>query len=63
MKILKAGMLDTIQDAGRFGYQQAGINPTGVMDKHAATIANILVGNDPGEAVIEIHFPAPSIFF
>lgn len=56
-------MLDTIQDAGRFGYQQTGINPTGVMDKHAATIANILVGNDPGEAVIEIHFPAPSIFF
>ena len=56
-------MLDTVQDPGRFGYQQAGINPTGVMDKHAATIANILVGNDPGEAVIEIHFPAPSIFF
>jgi len=56
-------MLDTIQDPGRFGYQQAGINPTGTMDKYAATIANILVGNDPGEAVIEIHFPAPTIFF
>ena len=56
-------MLDTIQDLGRFGYQQAGINPTGAMDKYAATIANILVGNDPGEAVIEIHFPAPAIFF
>ena len=56
-------MLDTIQDLGRFGYQQGGINPTGVMDKYATTIANILVGNDPGEAVIEIHFPAPAIFF
>ena len=63
MKILRAGMLDTIQDWGRFGYQQVGINPTGAMDKYAATIANILVGNDPNEAVIEIHFPAPSIFF
>ena len=56
-------MLDTIQDQGRFGYQQFGINPTGVMDRYAAAIANILVGNNPGDAVIEMHFPAPSIFF
>ena len=62
LKILRVGVLDTIQDWGRFGYQQVGINPTGAMDKYAATNANILVGNDPNEAVIEIHFPAPSIF-
>ena len=46
LKIVKAGMLDSIQDIGRFGYQQVGINPTGVMDKYAAAIANILVGNN-----------------
>ncbi len=63
LKILKAGMLDSVQDMGRFGYQQVGINPTGVMDKYAAAIANILVGNDPGEPVIEMHFPAVSILF
>src|SRR6187401_2771128 len=63
LKILKAGMLDSIQDAGRLGYQQFGINPGGTMDKYAAAIANILVGNDKSEAVIEMHFPAPSIFF
>jgi len=62
LKILKTGMLDTIQDLGRFGYQQFGINPTGAMDRYAAAIANILVANKPGDAVIEIHFPAPSIF-
>lgn len=56
-------MLDTIQDQGRHGYQQVGINPTGVMDKYAATIANILVGNSLNEAVIEMHFPAASILF
>jgi len=56
-------MLDTIQDQGRHGYQQVGINPTGVMDKYAATIANILVGNILNEAVIEMHFPAASILF
>lgn len=56
-------MLDSIQDMGRFGYQQFGINPTGCMDKYAAAIANSLVGNDVTEAVIEIHFPGASILF
>ncbi len=63
LKILKAGMLDTIQDMGRFGFQQFGINPSGAMDKYAAAIANVLVGNGQNEAVIELHFPAPAIFF
>ncbi len=63
LKILKTGMLDSIQDCGRFGYQQFGINPGGAMDKYAAAIANILVGNNTDEAVIEMHFPAPAIFF
>jgi len=63
LKILKAGMLDSIQDMGRFGYQQVGINPTGAMDKYAAAIANILVGNNSHVPVIEMHFPAATIFF
>jgi antagonist of KipI len=63
LKIVKAGMLDSIQDAGRLGYQQFGINPGGAMDKYAAAIANILVGNSKDEVVIELHFPAPTIFF
>jgi len=63
LKILKAGMLDTIQDLGRQGYQQVGINPTGAMDQYAAAIANILIGNHPNEPVIEMHFPAATILF
>lgn len=63
LQIIKAGVLDTIQDAGRFGYQQWGINPGGVMDRFAMQVANMLVGNAPGEAVIEMHFPAPVILF
>src|SRR5678810_1507091 len=31
--------------------------------KYAAAIANILVGNNTDGAVIEMHFPAPAIFF
>ena len=63
LKIVKAGMLDSIQDMGRYGYQQVGINPTGCIDKYAAVIANILVGNTHNEAVIEMRFPAAAIFF
>lgn len=33
------------------------------MDKTAARLLNILLGNDENEAVIEFHFPAPEILF
>ncbi len=58
LSIFKPGILDTIQDLGRFGHQHMGINPGGVMDRFAAQAANILVGNAAKEAVIEMHFPA-----
>jgi antagonist of KipI len=63
VKIIKAGIMDTIQDGGRFGYQHLGINPTGAMDKYAMQVANALVGNKPDEAVIELHFPASVFLF
>ena len=55
--------MDTVQDMGRYGWQHLGINPGGAMDKLSAQIANILVGNDTDEAVIELHFPAAAFFF
>jgi len=63
LRIIKAGILDSIQDMGRYGWQHLGINPTGVMDKFSAKAANVLVGNDPHEAVIEMHFPASVFLF
>ena len=63
LRILKAGILDNIQDMGRFGFQHQGINPTGVMDKFAASVANGLVGNNSNEAVFELHFPASVLLF
>ncbi len=61
--ILKPGLLTTIQDAGRFGYQHLGINPSGAMDIKAMQIANALLLNKLNEAVIEFFFPAPVIQF
>ena len=61
--IIKKGLLDTIQDHGRYGYQHLGINPNGVMDFVSMRLANALTGNKAQEAVIEMHWPAPIIQF
>lgn len=61
--IVKPGLLDTIQDLGRYGFAGMGINPGGAMDRYACQVANMLVGNEPSEAVIEIHFPGAQILF
>ena len=63
ISILKAGILDSFQDRGRYGHAAYGINPGGVMDKFAAQAANFLVGNDADEAVLELHFPASQLLF
>jgi antagonist of KipI len=63
LRIIKAGILDTVQDTGRRGYQHLGINPGGAMDRFAVRLVNALVGNAVEEAVIEMHFPAPAMLF
>jgi antagonist of KipI len=61
--ITRSGLLDTIQDEGRYGHQHIGINPGGAMDISAMHAANALLGNAPGEAILEMHFPAATIYF
>ena len=61
--IIKAGILDTMQDPGRPGFGNWGIGPGGAMDRYAAEVANLLVGNSKKEAVIEVHYPGPQILF
>ncbi|MBC7903528.1 MAG: biotin-dependent carboxyltransferase family protein [Gemmatimonadaceae bacterium] len=63
ISIIKPGILDTIQDSGRPGYADWGINPGGPMDTYAATLANLLAGSEKNAAVVEVHFPAPQILF
>jgi len=63
LKIIKAGVLDTIQDLGRYGSQYLGINPGGAMDRFAAQVVNMLTGNDIYEPVIELHFPSSIFLF
>ncbi|MBD0353529.1 MAG: hypothetical protein ICV65_20485, partial [Flavisolibacter sp.] len=63
LRIIKAGLLDTIQDCGRYGFQHLGINPNGAMDRFSAQLANVLLGKELAEPVLELHFPAAQIVF
>ena len=63
IRILKSGILDSFQDEGRYGFQHIGINPNGVLDRTSFKLANQLVNNKSGEAVLELHFPCSRIQF
>jgi antagonist of KipI len=63
MKIIKAGIFDSVQDMGRRGYQHLGINPGGVMDRFSAQLANVILGKEFGDPLLELHFPASKISF
>src|ERR1700735_2125256 len=63
LEILKAGLSTTVQDLGRPGYYHLGIPISGGMDRYALRAANLLVGNDEGDAVLEAVFLGPEIRF
>lgn len=63
IKILESGLLTTVQDLGRWGYQQVGMVVSGAMDHLSLQIANLLVGNSRSEAGLEITLLGPKIEF
>ena len=54
VEVIIPGMLTTVQDLGRHGYQQSGMTWSGVMDQQAYRKANYLVGNPETAAVLEL---------
>jgi antagonist of KipI len=63
VKVLRPGLLTTIQDYGRHGFQRVGLCPGGAMDKVSLTLANALVGNAADEAALEMTVIGPEILF
>jgi antagonist of KipI len=63
LDVLSPGLLTTVQDAGRFGWRHLGVAQCGALDGAAAMLANHLVGNDPGEAVLELTLQGPVLRF
>lgn len=61
ISVLNPGLQSTIQDLGRHGYQKYGVIVSGAMDTYAMRLANIAVGNNENEGVLEITMIGPSL--
>jgi biotin-dependent carboxylase-like uncharacterized protein len=55
-KVLETGPLATVQDLGRFGFQQFGVPVSGALDTFSLRAANLLVANSQDAAALEITF-------
>lgn len=63
INVIKPGLATAIQDKGREGYYHLGIPPSGAMDQYSMTLANLLVNNDEGDAVLECALLGPELLF
>ncbi len=61
--VIKPGMLTTVQDLGRWGYQDSGVPVAGPMDAYSHRLANRLVGNPDNAATLEITLIGPDVEF
>ena len=62
-EILDPGLLTTVQDRGRYGYQRYGVPVSGAMDQFALRMANLMAGNDQDAAALEATVRGPKIEF
>ncbi|AKQ45169.1 KipI antagonist [Rufibacter radiotolerans] len=63
LRVEKPGLLTTVQDLGRWGFQQEGVIVSGAMDALAHRTANLLVGNQESAATLEFTLLGPSLRF
>jgi len=63
IEVVDGGMLTTIQDLGRYGYQRYGVPTSGAMDLFSLRAANRLVGNSDGAACLEMTLVGPRLRF
>ena len=63
LEIVEPGLLTTVQDTGRFGYQRYGVPTSGAVDLFAIRAANLLAGNSEGAAGLEMTVMGPTVRF
>jgi len=63
IEVLRPGLLTTVQDRGRIGYQKFGVPVSGAVDEVALRVGNILVGNPQGAAGLELTALGPQLRF
>jgi len=60
-EVVRPGLLTTVQDLGRFGYQKYGVTNSGAIDRTALRVANLLLDNDEGCAGLEATAEGPTL--
>jgi len=63
IEVVKSGLYSTIQDYGRFGFENLGVPNSGPMDMFSASLSNKLIGNKKDDAVMEITMTGPLLKF
>ncbi len=63
VSVIRPGMLTTVQDAGRWGFQSSGVPVAGPMDPVSHRLANALVGNRRDAALLEVTLLGPELEF
>jgi antagonist of KipI len=63
IRVIKPGMLTTVQDLGRWGLQSRGVPVAGPMDPVSHRLANALIGNDRRAATLEVTLLGPELEF
>ena len=61
--VVKPGMLTTVQDAGRWGFQSRGVPVAGPMDPVSFRLANAIVGNRRDASALEVTLLGPELIF
>jgi biotin-dependent carboxylase-like uncharacterized protein len=60
-RVLKPGLLTTVQDLGRYGFLKYGVPVSGAMDTFSLVTANLLAGNQRNEACLETTLTGPEL--
>jgi antagonist of KipI len=63
VRVIRPGMLTTVQDRGRWGLQARGVPVAGPMDPFSHRLANAFVHNDPAAATLEVTLLGPELEF
>jgi len=63
IRVVKPGLLTTVQDRGRTGYRAFGMPVAGAMDARSLACANLLARNAPDLAALELTLAGPTLQF
>jgi biotin-dependent carboxylase-like uncharacterized protein len=61
LRVVAPGLMTTLQDLGRPGYQHLGVPVSGALDHVSLRAANLLAGNPPGMGALEIAYQGPTL--